>query len=147
MKWPIIKTTIRGTIRSTCVEYIQKIFYLEFDSSECKFCNQCIKACPKKVLEKGVFNRNSPTMKIDRLPQMKNANECIFCGTCMYVCPFNAIKLKINQNFIEKEDLQLVKGGILPKFKELKVGKVVLTDPNFTTPYWERIAAQILRKS
>lgn len=146
MKWPIIEQTIRGPVKSITVEYLKKTLSLEFDSEKCKFCKQCIKACPKLALEEGVFNRNSPTMKLDRLPQMPDPSKCVFCGTCFYVCPFDAITYKINHVPQKKDEIPLVKRNVLPEFKALKIGKVELSDPAFTSPYWDKLAERILRK-
>ncbi|MHA1777805.1 MAG: 4Fe-4S dicluster domain-containing protein [Promethearchaeota archaeon] len=147
MKWPIVSQTIKGSVRTTTVEYLKKTLNLEFDSDKCKFCQQCVKACPHQVLEKGVFDKKSPTMKFDRLPQMPDPTKCVFCGTCFYICPFEAISFKIDRIPQKKEELPLVRRKVLPIFQELKVGKVILSDPSFSSPYWESLACRILRQS
>lgn len=145
MKWPIVSNTVRGSIRTTTVEYLQKTTSLRFNFENCKFCNQCVKACPKGALSSGVFDRNSPTMKLDRLPQLKDPLTCVYCGTCMIVCPFDAVHLAINEEILSKENLPLVQKKILPTFTELKIGKFVLSDDQFQSKYWDRIASKIVR--
>ena len=146
MKWPIVTNTIVQHARTTEVEFLKKTMSLTFDGDKCKFCGQCVKGCPQNALKDGLFVRKSPTMKIDRLPQFVSVDKCVFCGTCVVVCPFDAVQFKVNGELIPNDEIPLVKQGVLPKFTELKIGKVVLANESFTSSYWEKVAEKIIRK-
>lgn len=50
--------------------------------NECTQCNQCIEACPTKVIEKGE----------DGYPKLNfEQDECDFCEACITACPTKAI--------------------------------------------------------
>ena len=55
---------------------------LEFDQKACDACAECVKACPKNILE--VANR-----KI----RVKDLTLCTMCKACVEACPKDAVKL------------------------------------------------------
>jgi len=56
---------------------------IEIDDEKCNLCKECVKACPRNILE---IKRNKLTVK--------NIEDCILCKTCMEVCKRKAIEVK-----------------------------------------------------
>ncbi|MBC7219760.1 MAG: DNA-directed RNA polymerase subunit D [Hadesarchaea archaeon] len=55
---------------------------LEFDPKLCNACGDCVKACPRNILE------------IDeKRVRVKDLTQCNMCKTCMEVCPSKAVKV------------------------------------------------------
>jgi len=56
--------------------------YVEFSPSECKGCQLCADACPKKciVMSEGLNERSYH-------PAMYVGEGCTGCGICFYACP------------------------------------------------------------
>ncbi|MDO7787207.1 NuoI/complex I 23 kDa subunit family protein [Desulforamulus aquiferis] len=61
----------------------------EFDYDKCIACNQCVLACPNKVIKLG-------TETVDKKKVVTEYNfdqqYCLFCGLCEESCPKDAIK-------------------------------------------------------
>ena len=61
----------------------------EFDYDKCIACNQCVNACPNKVI-------SLETVTVDKKKVVKEYNfdqqYCLFCGLCEETCPKDAIK-------------------------------------------------------
>lgn len=56
--------------------------YPKIDPDECKSCERCIHACPKKVLKLSPhFNKKGVH------PVEYSGKGCIGCGICFYTCP------------------------------------------------------------
>jgi 2-oxoglutarate ferredoxin oxidoreductase subunit delta len=64
---------------------------VEIDAGRCKACYLCIRACPKKILEKSGTARYDGTYPT----KMKDGGQadCILCGNCYTVCPDCAITI------------------------------------------------------
>jgi NADH-quinone oxidoreductase subunit I len=60
-----------------------------FDYDKCIACNQCVAACPNKVI-------SLETENVDKKKIVKNYDfdqqYCLFCGLCEEACPKDAIK-------------------------------------------------------
>jgi len=83
-------------------------------SEECNLCGECIKSCPKGILEE----------KAKKIV-MKDATECILCKNCRDSCSKKALKLDIDKNsfiFYMETHGGLTNRDILKQaVKELKV--------------------------
>jgi DNA-directed RNA polymerase subunit D len=55
---------------------------LEFDKKACDACGECVKACPRRILE-----------VIDGKVRVKDLTLCIMCKACVEACPKEAVKL------------------------------------------------------
>ncbi len=109
----------------------------------CTTCGQCVKACPQQALEQRPIVRGERKGKIHRIPYFPDPKKCVFCGVCLVVCPFDAIQMKADGEEIPKEELDLVKKEVLPKFSMLKIGKFETVPPEFSTPFWLTVKDRI----
>lgn len=111
------------------------------DSSKCKSCGACSKACPYSAIRQNIrpcraackvgamgFNEKKAA-KIDN-------SKCIACGACVYQCPFGAIMDKSYMlnviDFIKNSDnnkkykvYAIVAPAISSQFSEVKLGQVI----------------------
>lgn len=55
---------------------------LEFDQKACNACEECVKACPKHILE-----------IVDGKIKVKDITLCTMCKACVEVCPKDAVKV------------------------------------------------------
>ena len=60
---------------------MKKVGTLEWDEKLCKFCNLCIKMCPKKILK---FEDK----------ELKQDEGCIDCSICEKYCPEMGLKVE-----------------------------------------------------
>ena len=146
MKWPIINESWKGPIRTTEVEYLTRFNRIKLDTEVCTACGQCVKACPKNVLEKPEIPKGVKLPKVQRVPIMANPLDCFFCGICMALCPFNAISFEENGNKMVLDDLPISKTGMLPTIVRVKMRKVELEDQEFNSEFWEGIIGRISTK-
>ena len=59
------------------------------------------------------------------------------------MCPYNAISMKLDETPISVSNLDLVKGRILPETIAVKVGKIELKDPTFTSNFYQKLLNRI----
>jgi NAD-dependent dihydropyrimidine dehydrogenase PreA subunit len=59
------------------------MFIPKINQDKCDNCQECVKICPKLVLE----------CKPDKI-SVDNACACTGCESCVAVCPFSAIKVE-----------------------------------------------------
>ena len=83
---------------------------------------------------------------MERMPFMENPKDCVFCGVCEYLCPYDAIKIRIDSEELEREDLPLFKKNVLPKLSEIKVMKAIPENPEFHNTFWDSIVDKITIK-
>lgn len=55
---------------------------LEFDAKLCDACGDCVKACPKQILE-----------VVEKKVRVKDLTLCTMCKACAEVCPSKAVKV------------------------------------------------------
>jgi 4Fe-4S ferredoxin len=143
MKWPLVDEIWKGSIRILRTEYLTRTTEIALDTDKCTTCNQCTKVCPKEALVAVKIVPGIKKTKLERVPTFPNPNKCVFCGICMSFCPYHAIEMRLDGQVLQYEDLPLVKGKILPKMNALKVGKVELADPAFTSTLFNRTLQKI----
>ena len=59
---------------------------LEFDPKACDACGECVKACPRHILEVA-----------EEKVRVKDLTLCIMCKACVEACPKDAVKLRGDQ--------------------------------------------------
>src|SRR6056297_1077262 len=143
MKFPIVTESWIGALRMTEMVYMTRKCVMIMDTDKCITCKQCMKVCPQGVLVQQEFPRKKRTTKMERIPYMENPRDCVFCGICEYFCPYDAIKLKIDGEKLDREDLPLFKKKILPKLSEIKVMKAIPEDSNFHNRLWDCLIDKI----
>ncbi|MCP4761970.1 MAG: 4Fe-4S dicluster domain-containing protein [archaeon] len=145
-KWPLTDEYWRGPVRITETEYLLRVNKIKLDTELCTACGQCIKACAKNVLVKPTNPKGIKVSKVQRIPIMPDPQKCVFCGLCMALCPFNAISMECDGQQIKVEDLPISKTGMLPVIQKVKVKRVELSNPDFTSEFWSKITDRIAAK-
>ncbi|WP_371806348.1 4Fe-4S binding protein [Candidatus Lokiarchaeum ossiferum] len=146
MKWPIFTTTEKIKTRTFSSEYLTRKTDLILHLDKCKTCKQCVRACPKNALEMPMIAKGTKVPLVARMPLMPDQSKCVFCGVCTALCPFEALSMKLDGQEIPIRQLQLSQKGILPKIARVKIGKVELSDPEFTNAFWNSILLRIQTK-
>ena len=111
------------------------------DSSKCKSCGACSKACPYSAIRQNIRPCRA-ACKVgamgfnDKKAAQIDNSKCIACGACVYQCPFGAIMDKsymLNAiDFIKNSDgnnkykvYAIVAPAISSQFSEVKLGQVI----------------------
>ena len=86
----------------------------EVDESKCTACGQCVKACPRKIIELRPMGKKGRRMSVLCVNKEKGAVArkacdiaCIGCGKCQKVCEFEAITLENNLAYIDPAKCRL----------------------------------------
>jgi len=86
----------------------------EVDEDKCTSCGQCVKACPRNIIElrkKGKKNRRICVSCVNKDKGAINkkicANACIGCGKCFKECKFDAITISDNLSYIDHTKCRL----------------------------------------
>ena len=145
-KWPFYEHEQNWKYRNYKTTYMNRISELMIDTSMCKACAQCAKACPADALEMPIIPKGTKVDLIERMPLMPVQSACVFCGVCMTLCPFDAIVMKIDGQNQTVNDLKLKEGGVLPEITKVKMRKVDLVDETFANPFWDKLMEKISSK-
>ncbi|MFH1822001.1 MAG: DNA-directed RNA polymerase subunit D [Methanobacteriota archaeon] len=87
---------------------------LEFDAKLCDACGECVKACPKQILE-----------IVDKKVKVTDLTQCIMCKACAEVCHSNAVKVSGDPT---KFIFRVESSGTLPPDKIILKAVEVLRD-------------------
>jgi formate hydrogenlyase subunit 6/NADH:ubiquinone oxidoreductase subunit I len=145
-KWPFYEYEQNWKNWIFKTTYMNRISELVIDTSKCKACAQCAKACPTNALEMPIIPKGTKVDLKERMPLMPVQSKCVFCGVCMTLCPFDAIYMKIDGKDHAVNDLKLKQGGILPEITKVKMRKVDLVDETFANPFWDKLMEKISSK-
>lgn len=74
---------------------------LDYDSSRCSGCGLCMLVCPCDCIEMGPIPEIAMG-EIDAPKVMVDQNECSYCGLCSAVCLTKAMKLKMDDEYIQE---------------------------------------------
>ena len=119
--FPKVSRTINKSEEKIKVKFLIESLELILDREKCVGCGVCSKVCPKEAVNRGPVGASIKITTEDLVPSVYYPNKCAFCGLCVVCCPFFAISLKINDNKIEIDELQIVKEKAIPKLEfELK---------------------------
>ena len=66
------------------METKRKVFRCDIRSEECKGCERCVEACPKKIIE---LSKTKINAKGYRPAEVTNMEACIGCTACARTCP------------------------------------------------------------
>ena len=142
MKWPFVEKIQDETNRMIRVSYVNKVIEIGYDESKCKVCRQCTKACPHGLWQMPVIEKGKKVPLTKRMPIMPDAQSCAFCGLCMVLCPFDAIIMKENGSLISKDNLTIVKEGVVPNITLLKTGKIEAEESH--SRLWEKALDRVI---
>lgn len=98
------------------VAVVRGIPIFKLNESLCNGCGECVKACPKKILE-----------SIDGKPKLTSRYECTTCKLCAEACPTKAIGVEIDEgsSILTLESVgQIPPETILDKAIEILIGKI-----------------------
>lgn len=145
-KWPLHEYDVNWKYRINRTIYMNRTTELLLDTSKCKACKQCAKACPKDALVMPVIPKGTKVEFVERMPIMPEPGKCVFCGVCMTLCPYDAISMKVDGEIQAVKDLKLKKGGIIPEITAVKLRKVEQVDETFSNPFWAKTLEKIAQK-
>ena len=116
--FPKISRTIGKNQESVKIDFLTENLELVLDKEKCVGCGTCARVCPKDVISRGPIgaSRRFPTTE-DIIPEVYDPKKCVFCGTCVYMCPFSALKLKVNGEIVNIDDISIVKQKAVPKLE------------------------------
>lgn len=80
----------------------------EVDEDKCTSCGQCVKACPRNIIELRKKGKKGRRIFVSCVNKDKGAvnkkvcsNACIGCGKCFKECKFDAITISDNLSYID----------------------------------------------
>ena len=100
------------------VQFLTQSQELILDKDRCAGCGTCGRVCPKDAVHRGPVGASLRLSdSVGLIPEVYDPNKCVMCGTCVVCCPFSALKLKIDGEILNLEDIPIVKQKALPKLE------------------------------
>ena len=116
--FPKISRKIINNEEIVKVQFLTQSQELILDKDKCAGCGTCGRVCPKDAVHRGPVGASLRLSDSEGLiPEVYDPNKCVMCGTCVVCCPFSALKLKINGEVLNLEDIPIVKQKALPKLE------------------------------